>query len=88
MNKAQKLEMNFWPPSWSPWGDDFNPKGMPYYVHYDYIKTYTYNSKTDSFDAHWTDDFNSGIDYNRWHVSDGSTFEGNNAIWKKEACWT
>lgn len=80
--------MNFWPPTWSPWGDGFSSAGMPFYVHYDYVKTWTYNSQTDGFDEHWTDDFNGGIDYSRWKVSDGWSFDGNNAIFSYDGCWT
>ena len=24
MNKPQHIMMNFWPPTWSPWGDNFS----------------------------------------------------------------
>jgi len=67
--------MNFWTPSWSPWGDGRNDSSMPWYADYDWVETYTYNHNTKGFDFHWRDDFNS-IDYNRWAISSKSAFGG------------
>jgi beta-glucanase (GH16 family) len=46
MNKPQKLMMNIWAPSFSPWGDNFNPGTFPNVIQYDYVKIWSYNSKT------------------------------------------
>lgn len=32
MNKPQKLMMNIWSPTFSPWGDNFNPGAFPFVV--------------------------------------------------------
>ena len=36
-NKAQKLMMNFWTPTFSPWGDGRSNKNMPWYALYDFV---------------------------------------------------
>ena len=43
MNKAQSLRMNFWTPTDHPWGQDFDPVDMPWFLLYDYVEVFTYN---------------------------------------------
>ena len=57
MNKPQHLMMNIWPPSFSPWGDGFNPGNFPFIVQYDYVKVWSYNWGTKGFDFLWVDEF-------------------------------
>lgn len=57
--------MNIWSPTWSPWGDGFNPANFPFVVQYDYVKVWSYNSNTKGFDFEWVDEFND-FDYSRW----------------------
>ena len=55
--------MNFWTPTFTPWNEGLNPTTMPFYVYYDYVETYSYNSSTKGFDLLWREDFNgSAID--------------------------
>jgi len=76
MNKGQSVMMNFWTPTFESWGKGFNPEDMPWYLLYDYVETYTWNSETNGFDFHWRDDFVT-FDPNRWHKSDNTTFDSN-----------
>lgn len=75
MKKSQPLYMNFWTPSWSPWGDHRNDSSMPWYADYDYVEVSKYNSQTKGFDFYWRDDFNT-LDLSRWAVSSKSAFGG------------
>ena len=66
MTKSQKLMMNVWSPTFSPWGDNFNPaKDFPIIAQYDYVKVWGYNTESKGFDFKWMDDFNN-FDYSRW----------------------
>ena len=62
--------MNFWTPTYSGWGDNFNDSDMPWYTEYDYVKVETYNQSTGKFEEHWHDDFDS-FDESRWRKSNG-----------------
>ena len=73
--------MNFWTPTFESWGNGFNAADMPWYVLYDYVETFTYNSETNGFDFHWRDDFNF-LDTNRWHVNDNTTFDANSTTFR------
>ena len=75
MKKAQPLYMNFWTPSWSPWGDGRNDSSMPWYADYDYVEVSKYNSETKDFDFYWRDDFDT-LDLGRWAVSSKGAFGG------------
>ena len=44
MTKGQSVMMNFWTPTFDSWGKGFDDKDMPWYVMYDYVETYTYNT--------------------------------------------
>ena len=81
MNKGQSVMMNFWTPTFESWGKGFNAKDMPWYVLYDYVETFTYNSETKGFDFHWRDDFTT-FDANRWHKSDNTTFDANSTTFR------
>ena len=56
--------MNFWTPTYSGWGDNFNDSDMPWYTEYDYVKVETYNQSTGKFEEHWQD---KGALYGRRH---------------------
>jgi hypothetical protein len=43
MDKEQVLMMNYWTPTWSPWGDNLDDSTMPWYVQYDFVEVYSYN---------------------------------------------
>lgn len=79
--------MNFWPPTWSPWGDNFSEAGMPFYDLYDYVSIYKYDKISDSFYLYWKDDFNT-LDYSKWEVSNNWGFDGNNCMFMYENTWT
>ena len=81
MNKGQSVMMNFWTPTFESWGKGFNSADMPWYVLYDYVETFTWNSETKGFDFHWRDDFVS-FDANRWHKSDNTTFDANSTTFR------
>ena len=83
MTKGQSVMMNFWTPTFDSWGKGFDDKDMPWYVYYDYVETYTYNSNTKGFDFHWKDDFDT-FDSNRWHKSDNTTFDANSTTFRAQ----
>ena len=84
MNKSAHLEMNFWTPTWDNWGHGRDPSSMPWFVYYDYIEVYSYDHNSKQFKLHWRDDFTSNsVDYNRWAVSDGATFDSNSSMFVK-----
>ena len=81
MNKDCNLMMNFWTPTWQPWGQNYDNSSMPWYVHYDYVETYTYNYQTKGFDFAWRDDFsNDWVDTNRWQISNWWNFGGSDTM--------
>lgn len=45
-NKSQKLEMNYWTPTWDNWGGGRDSSTMPWYVYYDYVEVYSYDHNT------------------------------------------
>ena len=81
MNKPNVLMMNFWTPTWSPWGDGRNDSSMPWYVLYDYVEAYTYNTSTKQFSLDFRDDF-SGVSVNTgiWTLSDWWNFGGSSTM--------
>jgi beta-glucanase (GH16 family) len=81
LNKGQSVMMNFWTPTFESWGKGFNAADMPWYVLYDYVETYTWNSETSGFDFHWRDDFVT-FDAERWHKSDNTTFDANSTTFR------
>ncbi len=81
MEKGQSVMMNFWTPTFESWGKDFTAKDMPWYLMFDYVETYTYNSETKGFDFHWRDEFIT-FDANRWHKSDNTTFDANSTTFR------
>ena len=81
VTKGQSVMMNFWTPTFDSWGKGFNAADMPWYVLYDYVETFTYNSETKGFDFHWRDDFND-FDPQRWHKSDNTTFDANSTTFR------
>ena len=76
MNKAQNLMMNFWTPTWSPWGDNLNDVDMPYLAEYDWVEVYSYDAASKGYNFLWRDEFDT-LDLNRWEVSDNWAFDGN-----------
>jgi hypothetical protein len=81
LNKGQSVMMNFWTPTFESWGKGFNAADMPWYVLYDYVETYTWNSHTNGFDFHWRDDFTT-FNASRWHKSDNTTFDANSTTFR------
>ena len=80
--------MNVWSPTWSPWGDGFNPaKDFPIITQYDYVKVWSYNHNTGGFDFKWQDDFNQ-FDYTKWIKSNGWTFDGNRVTFSWDNVFT
>ena len=79
--KPQSVMMNFWTPTFESWGKGLDAKDMPWEVTYDYVETYTYNTRTKGFDFHWRDEFNT-FDTNRWHKSDNTTFDANSTTFR------
>ena len=79
--------MNFWTPMFESWAQGFNPSDMPWQLEFDYVETFTYDSKTKSFERHWRDDFNS-LDLNRWILSDNKTFAGNSTVFRASQVFT
>ena len=49
--------MNFWVPTWSPWGDNLNQSSMPWELRYDWVEVYGYNESSRQFEFWWRDDF-------------------------------
>jgi len=82
MQKGQSVMMNFWTPTFDSWGKGFDAHDMPWYVLYDYVETFTWNSETHSFDFHWRDDFTT-FDESRWHKSDNTTFDANSTTFRE-----
>ena len=87
LDKSCHLMMNFWTPTWSPWGDDLDDSDMPWYTRYDYVKVEKYNAETGGFDFYWQDDFNS-FDESRWLKSDGWSFENNSSTFYASQVYT
>ena len=81
MSKGQSVMMNFWTPTFESWGKGFDAVDMPWYVKYDYVETYTWNTETSGFDFHWRDDF-TNFDTDRWHKSDNTTFDANSTTFR------
>ena len=86
MHKAQSLRMNFWTPTFDSWGHDFNAADMPWYVLYDYVEVYHYNSETNEFEFNWRDDFEK-FEAGRWHKASGG-FEANSSIFHPDNAYT
>ena len=87
MTKDQVLMMNFWSPTWSPWGDSFDTSKFPYYTEYDYVKTWKYDQSSGSFTEDWTDNFDS-FDSSRWLKSNNWGFDGNRITFMSSQVYT
>jgi endo-1,3-1,4-beta-glycanase ExoK len=72
-NKQQHLMMNFWTPTFPGWGDNRDPSTMPWYIEYDFVEAWSYDSNSGSFNMIWRDDFDI-LDTTRWLVSDNWGF--------------
>ena len=79
--------MNFWTPTWSPWGDNFDDADMPWYTRYDWVKVETYNAETGDFEFYWQDDFDS-FDNSKWRKSELWTFGGNSSTFYTNQVYT
>ena len=78
--------MNFWTPTFHSWGAGFNPVDMPWYVLYDYVEVFTYDSEHNEFKFHWRDDFDS-FDSGKWHKAAGG-FESNTSVFHPANAYT
>jgi len=88
LNRPMHVMMDFWTPTWSPWGDKFTGSNMPWYTKYDYVKVEKYNEKTGGFDFHWRDDFDS-FDEDRWFKSNGwGSGDGCSTIYYNDQVYT
>jgi len=82
LNLPQKIMMNIWNPVYDNWVGEWNPKILPVFAYYDWVKYAAYspgngNIGTDNnFTTQWVDDFESW-DQSRWQKA-SHTFEGNN----------
>ena len=82
ITRPQKLMMNIWNPIYDNWVGEWNPKILPVFALYDWVKYASYtpesgNTGTDyNFTLQWHDEFDDW-DQNRWEKST-HTFEGNN----------
>jgi len=88
MTKAQNIMMNFWTPTWSPWGDNLDASDMPYYARYDYVEVWDYNADTKDFEFNWREDFNGPLDESRWLVSNNWGFGGNSTTFMSSQVYT
>ena len=79
--------MNFWTPTWSPWGDGLNADTMPWTADYDYVETYKYDQTSKKFTLNWRDDFDH-LDTVRWLVSDQWNFGGSSTTFMKKQVYT
>ena len=82
LNQKQVLMMNLWIPQFPDWAAGFEDSDMPYEAQYDYVETYSYNKKSDSFDLHWRDDFDY-FDEGKWERSDNQGFTDNGVTFFK-----
>ena len=73
--------MNFWTPTFNPWGHGLDDKDMPWTLEFDFIEAYTYNHNTDWFDFHWKDNFDT-FDTSKWHKADNTTFDANSTVFR------
>lgn len=74
--------MNFWTPTFKGWGDNRNAATMPWYVEYDFVEAWHYDTKSKKFNMAWKDDFNS-LDTKRWQVSENWGFGDNSTRFYK-----
>ena len=78
--------MNFWTPTFSSWGHGLDPVDMPWYVLYDYVEVFHYDTVSKEFNLHWRDDFDT-FDFSRWHKATGS-FEANSSVFDSANAFT
>lgn len=78
MDRSQYVFMNFWTPTWMPWGENLDLSSMPWFVQFDFVEAYSFNQDTRGFDLLWRDDFDS-LDLDRWFVSDQKVFGGSDS---------
>ena len=74
--------MNLWIPQFADWAAGFTEDDLPYQAMYDYVETYSYDKKSDSFDLHWRDDFDY-FDEGKWVKSDNQGFTDNGVTFFK-----
>lgn len=86
MHKPQSLRMNFWTPTFSSWGHGLDPVDMPWYVLYDYVEVFHYDTTTKKFNLYWHDDFDT-FDFSRWHKATGG-FEANSSVFDSANAYT
>ena len=82
MVKEQSLRMNFWTPTFHSWGKGLDAHDMPWYVLYDYVEVWLWNSDSNEFELHWKDDFDK-FDSKRWHKASGG-FDANSSVFHPE----
>jgi beta-glucanase (GH16 family) len=82
LNKAQKIMMNIWNPTYPTWVGGWNPEILPAFAFYDWVSCYSYTPGSgnygsgNNFTHLWTDNFDSW-DQTRWQKAT-HTWNGNN----------
>jgi len=83
LNRAQKIMMNIWQPTYVDWAGPFNRNALPIYAYYDWVRYSSYTPGTgDNFTFQWQDDLNA-YDAVRWDMGT-HTFGGNNCQFVRE----
>lgn len=88
LTRPQKIMMNIWQPIYTNWTGPFDPRILPLYAQYDYVRYYDFTpgrgtAGTDnSFTLRWTENFD---DFNpdRWERA-AHTWDANNALFVPE----
>ncbi len=85
LSQPGKLMMNMWAPSFADWVGVMDPRILPRYAHYDWVKYASYTpgdgtvGTNSNFTPVWADSFDV-FDSTRWEKSDGHSWNGNNSI--------
>ncbi len=94
LNKAQKIMMNIWNPSFSNWVGQWSPDVLPAFAYYDWVKYYTYTPGTgnygsdNNFSFSWGDEFDY-FNTSRWEkgthtwFGNGCDFVVENAVFRE-----
>lgn len=82
MDMEQSLRMNFWTPEFHMWGRGLDARDMPWYLMFDYVEVFTYDTESNEFNLHWRDDFET-FDADRWQKQSGG-FAQNSSVFYPE----
>lgn len=93
LNKAQKIMMNIWNPSYTNWVGQWSPDVLPAFAYYDWVKYYTYSPGTGNYgtDNNFTFSWGDEFDYfntARWEkgthtwIGNGCDFVVENAVFR------